>query len=81
MEQIAKDRWEGKLKKGELSDAYILKTYQELNGALSDGFGADNFKVNKATGKIPIEALQMQRNLFKFSGAKNYVVLEHINHI
>ncbi|ATA75237.1 phage minor head protein [Capnocytophaga sp. H2931] len=81
MEQIAKDRWEGKLKKGELSDAYILKTYQELNGALSDGFKADNFKVNKATGKIPIEALQMQRNLFKFSGAKNYAVLEHINQI
>lgn len=81
MEQIAKDRWEGKLKKGELSDTYILQTYKELNGALSDGFGADNFKVNKATGKIPIEALQMQRNLFKFSGAKNYVVLEHINQI
>lgn len=81
MEQIAKDRYNGTLKKGELSDGYILKTYKELNGAMWEGFGKDNFKVNKQTGAISPEVLQMQRNLYKFSGAKNYVLLQQINEI
>nr|DAN50674.1 MAG TPA: minor capsid component [Caudoviricetes sp.] len=81
MEQIAKDRYNGTLKKGELSDEYILETYKELNGAMWEGFGKDNFKVNKQTGAISPEVLQMQRNLYKFSGAKNYVLLEQINEI
>lgn len=81
MEQIAKDRYNGTLKKEELSDEYILETYKELNGAMWEGFGKDNFKVNKQTGAISPEVLQMQRNLYKFSGAKNYVLLEQINEI
>ena len=81
MEQIAKDRYNGTLKKGELSDEYILETYKELNGAMWEGFGKDSFKVNKQTGAISPEVLQMQRNLYKFSGAKNYVLLEQINEI
>ena len=81
MEQIAKDRYNGTLKKGELSDGYILETYKELNGAMWEGFGKDNFKVNKQTGAISPEVLQMQRNLYKFSGAKNYVLLQQINEI
>ena len=81
MEQIAKDRYEGNLKKGELSDEYILETYKELNGAMWKGFGKDSFKVNKQTGAISPEVLQMQRNLYKFSGAKNYVLLQQINEI
>ena len=81
MEQIAKDRYNGTLKKGELSDGYILETYKELNGAMWEGFGKENFKVNKQTGAISPEVLQMQRNLYKFSGAKNYVLLEQINEI
>ena len=81
MEQIAKDRYNGTLKKGELSDEYILETYKELNGAMWEGFGKDNFRVNKQTGAISPEVLQMQRNLYKFSGAKNYVLLQQINEI
>lgn len=81
MEQIAKDRYNGTLKKGELSDEYILETYKELNGAMWEGFGKDSFKVNKQTGAISPEVLQMQRNLYKFSGAKNYVLLQQINEI
>ena len=46
-----------------------------------EGFGKDNFKVNKQTGAISPEVLQMQRNLYKFSGAKNYVLLQQINEI
>ena len=81
MEQIAKDRYNGTLKKGELSDEYILENYKELNGAMWEGFGKDNFKVHKQTGAISPEVLQMQRNLYKFSGAKNYVLLQQINEI
>ena len=81
MEQIAKDRYNGTLKKGELSDEYILENYKELNGAMWEGFGKDNFRVNKQTGAISPEVLQMQRNLYKFSGAKNYVLLQQINEI
>ena len=81
MEQIAKDRYNGMLKKGELSDEYILENYKELNGAMWEGFGKDNFKVHKQTGAISPEVLQMQRNLYKFSGAKNYVLLQQINEI
>ena len=81
MEQIAKDRYNGTLKKGELSDEYILENYKELNGAMWEGFGKDNFKVHKQTGAISPEVLQVQRNLYKFSGAKNYVLLQQINEI
>lgn len=81
MEQIAKDRYNGTLKKGELSDEYILENYKELNGAMWEGFGKDNFRVHKQTGAISPEVLQMQRNLYKFSGAKNYVLLQQINEI
>lgn len=81
MEQIAKDRYNGTLKKGELSDKYILETYRELNGAMWEGLGKDSFKVNKQTGAIAPEVLQMQRNLYKFSGAKSYVMLQDINRL
>lgn len=81
MEQIARDRYEGKVQRGQLSNAYIRKTYEELNGGLASGFGTENMRVNKQTGTIAPEVLQMQRNLFKFSGAKNFVMAEDINRI
>ncbi len=81
MEQIARDRYEGKVQRGQLSNEYIRKTYEELNGGLANGFGTENMRVNKETGTIAPEVLQMQRNLFKFSGAKNFVMAEDINRI
>ena len=81
MEQIARDRYEGKVQRGKLSNEYIRKTYEELNGGLASGFGTENMRVNKQTGTIAPEVLQMQRNLFKFSGAKNFVMAEDINRI
>nr|DAX22697.1 MAG TPA: minor capsid component [Caudoviricetes sp.] len=81
IEQIARDRYEGKVQRGQLSNAYIRKTYEELNGGLASGFGTENMRVNKEMGTIAPEVLQMQRNLFKFSGAKNFVMAEDINRI
>lgn len=81
MEQIAKDRYEGKLKKGELSDDYIRQTFQELHGAAKQGYGDGWMKINKDTGLPSRETIKLQQNLWKFSGAKNYAVLEEINRL
>lgn len=81
MEQIAKDKYEGKLKDGDLSDEYIHKTYNELNGAFKNGFDSSNYEVHGATNGISPETLKMKQNLFKFSGAKTYVMLEEVNQI
>uniref|UniRef100_UPI0039A71682 phage minor head protein n=1 Tax=Ornithobacterium rhinotracheale TaxID=28251 RepID=UPI0039A71682 len=81
MAQIAKDRYEGKLKGGELSEEYILKTYEELKGGFLKGFDESSMEVNGATNNITPESLKMRQNLFKFSGAKTYTMLEEINQI
>ncbi|SDE53868.1 phage minor head protein [Riemerella columbipharyngis] len=81
MAKIAQDRYEGKLKAGELDNAYILNTYEELKGGFTEGFDSSNFKVHGATNGISPETLKMRQNLFKFSGAKTYTLLEEINQI
>ena len=81
MEQIAKDRYEGKLKKGELSDDYIRQTFKELHGAAKQGYGDGWMKINEDTGLPSRETIKLQQNLWKFSGAKNYAVLEEINRL
>ncbi|MCK0203823.1 minor capsid protein, partial [Ornithobacterium rhinotracheale] len=81
MAKIAQDRYEGKLKAGELDNAYILNTYEELKSGFSEGFDSSNFKVHGATNGISPETLKMRQNLFKFSGAKTYTLLEEINQI
>ncbi|MCK0201138.1 phage minor head protein [Ornithobacterium rhinotracheale] len=81
MAKIAQDRYEGKLKAGELDNAYILNTYEELKGGFTEGFDSPNFKVHGATNGISPETLKMRQNLFKFSGAKTYTLLEEINQI
>ncbi len=81
MERIAKETYEGKLQKGDLDPGYILETYKELNSAAGKGYGKDWIKVNGATGTIAPEVIKMQQNIFKFSAAKNNVMLEEINGI
>ncbi|QAR30648.1 hypothetical protein EQP59_04450 [Ornithobacterium rhinotracheale] len=81
MAKIAQDRHEGKLKAGELDNAYILNTYEELKSGFTEGFDSSNFKVHGATNGISPETLKMRQNLFKFSGAKTYTLLEEINQI
>lgn len=79
MERIARETYEGKLKRGQLDDEYIVKTYNELNEGISKGYGKDWLRVNKATGSPAPETLKMQANLFRFSGAKNHAMLLELN--
>ncbi len=80
MEQIAKDKYEGKIS-DDISEDYILKTYNELNKGLKKGRSSITTKVKGATNKVTPESLKMQQNIFKFSGAKNYTMLQDINAI
>lgn len=79
MEAIARDTYNGKLKPGELSKKHVLKTYNELYNAAKKGFGKDFVKVNKATGTPDITAIKMQRNIFRFSQAKDFSMLTQLN--
>lgn len=81
MERIAKETYEGKLKKGELDTAYILKTYDELESATKKGYGASFAKIDKATGLPAQNVVSMQQNIFRFSGAKNATMLSQINEL
>lgn len=81
MEQLAKDVYEGKTDSKSIDPAYIAAMYGEMNTAAGKGYGKEWLKVNKSTGNISPEVIQMQRNLYKFSGAKSTVVLQEINQI
>lgn len=81
MEQLAQDVYEGKTDSKSIDPAYIAAMYDELNTAAGKGYGKDWIKVNKSTGNLAPEVIQMQRNLYKFSGAKTTTVLEEINQI
>lgn len=81
MEQIAKETYEGKLKRGELSTEHILKTYAELEDAAKQGYGKNWLKINGGTGMTSKEVIELQKNLWKFSGAKNFAMLEQINQL
>lgn len=81
MEQLARKAHQGELNATSLDPAYIKKTYEELNEAAGKGAGNGWTKVNKATGNIPPEVIQMQRNLYKFSCAKSLAMAEQINNI
>ena len=81
MEQLAQDVYEGKTDSKSIDPAYISSMYNELNTAAGKGYGKDWIKVNKSTGNISPEVIEMQKNLYKFSGAKSTVVLQEINQI
>jgi len=78
MERIAKDTYDGKLKRGDLDSAHIQKTYDELTNAAIDG-DKNWLKVAKSTGAPSLTSLKMQQNLYWFSGAKDYTMLTDLN--
>lgn len=78
MERIAKETYEGKMKKGQLDAVHIKMTYNELLDGATQG-NKDWLKVNAKTGLPDTTALRMQKNLFWFSGAKNYAMLQELN--
>lgn len=79
MERIARDTYDGNLKPGQLDESHILNTYQEINKATGTGYGKNWLKVEGATGAPAPEALKMQQNIFRFSGAKDAAMLQEIN--
>lgn len=86
-EQIMRDTYEGKIKPGQLSDKHVRQTYEELNKATGTGYGKKWNKVNDGgKGKelnessLPDPKVEkMQRNLYKFSMAKDFAMLEELN--
>ncbi len=81
MERIAEQTYNGTIKPGELDEEHVLLTYRELNKATSNGYGKDWLKVNESTGAPAPEVLKMQQNIFRFSQAKDAVMLEDINRL
>ena len=81
MERLAKEVYEGKTDAKIIDEGYILSTYKELNVAAEKGYAKDWIKVNKSTGNVAPEVIELQKNIYKFSGAKSAVVLEQINQI
>lgn len=81
MERIAKETYEGKIKKGDLDTAYIIKTFDELEGGLKKGYGTSFAKIDKSTGLPAQNVVALQQNIFRFSGAKNATMLAQINEL
>lgn len=76
--KIASDLHEGKIKPSDLNRDAINKTFEELNQAASDGYGKG--WQNEGTKQPPSrDAILLQRNLYKFSGAKTYTMLQELN--
>lgn len=80
MERIARDTYDGKIKPGELDPEHIKKTYDELSKGAAKGYGK-NWNTIDQTGKPAAEVIEMQKNIFRFSGAKNAAMLERINQL
>lgn len=77
IDRIAKDLHEGKLKPEDLHADAINTTYQELNQAGRKGYGKDwNSFPGDGKGDLPNE---LKKNLYMFSGAKTYSMLEQLN--
>lgn len=77
MERITKALHDGKLKPEELDQEYITQTYNEITEAAADGYG-------KKFGKFPKDGkgstpLFLKRNIYMFSGAKTYALLQKLN--
>lgn len=79
IDRIAKDLHEGKIKPSDLDQESISTTYSELYEAGSKGYGKDwlSFPAD-GKGSLPNE---LKRNLYMFSGAKTYAMLEQLNHL
>lgn len=77
IDRIAKDLHQGKLKPEDLDSEAINLTYKELNDAGRKGYGKDwNFFPGDGKGDLPNE---LKKNLYMFSGAKTYSMLEQLN--
>lgn len=77
IDRIAKDLHQGKLKPEDLDSDAINATYSELNQAGRKGYGKDWVSFpGDGKGDLPNE---LKKNLYMFSGAKTYSMLEQLN--
>lgn len=81
MERIARERWEGKLKPGELDAEHVAKTYKELSRGTAKGYGKEFDTLTDENGNPSPEVVRMRQNLFRFSMAKDATMLEDVNHL
>lgn len=79
-EKMMRDTYDGKIKPGKLSREHIERTYQELNGGARKGYGKGWAKPSGASLPDPV-VLRMKKNLYRFSQAKDYVMLEELNQL
>lgn len=75
--ELAKKSYEGKLKPSDLNEDLIRNTYKELNQGAQSGYGKGWLPTDK--GGQDKTALELQKNLYKFSCAKTYAQQLSIN--
>ena len=77
IDQLAKQLHKGTLKPEDLSKELVSKTFEELDKSAAMGYGKLYYKLPAdGKGKLPLE---LQKNIYMFSGAKTYAQLRAIN--
>jgi SPP1 gp7 family putative phage head morphogenesis protein len=77
IDRIAKDLQDKKITSDEIDQEYITQTYNELSEGAANGYGK-NFNSFPKDGKGSTPTY-LKRNIYAFSGAKSYAVLEKLN--
>lgn len=80
IEKIAKDLHSGNLKAEDLNQNLINQIHKDLTKASADGWGKDWVKFGNDINQDKT-VLSMQRNIFRFSGAKTYAQLKQFNEL
>ena len=76
IEKVAKQLHEGTLKPSDLNSDLLTTILGDVKGALADGYGKDfvNYDTNAKS------KLQLNQNVYRFSGAKTYQELAKMNY-
>ena len=80
VEPIAKGLHNGTITPESLNAGLINQIYADLAGAGADGWGKDWTKFGKNIGQDKT-VLSIQKNIFRFSGAKTYAQLKEFNEL
>jgi SPP1 gp7 family putative phage head morphogenesis protein len=80
VERIAKGLHNGTITPESLNSSLINQIYADLAGGSADGWGKDWTKFGKDIGQDKT-VLSIQKNIFRFSGAKTYAQLKEFNEL
>lgn len=79
IEKIAKDLHDKTINPEDLNQEFITQTFNDLSESAADGYGSKWNKFPKdGKGNTP---LFLKRNIYAFSGAKSYAILEELNNL